>query len=307
MLEINQGFWGVFTAWAYGSADEVTAVKRRGKQLMTRRRRGTLPKGLAPEYWRAVYTAVELLWNDLPDVDKNTWRYGWKKYGNTGRDEFGHWNMNLVGRWSRFLRRRPPTQGLERRVRDYPGSEPLPPNILCLLPGEWLYYSQRPPVLKSYWRYSPGYGPTPAAAWADAWGLVLAQAWQPNASFIPQNSGQLMEPTPGSFYALAFQCRAQFQLGGFDFYCWREQAFSFGLGTSNPITVTAGCRIGDTVFPARRASLQWPEIRGINGKERLTPWCEDLNGWAPPPLPGAVGESTGWHVGDTWQSFYYRK
>jgi len=296
MLNVNNNFWGVFTAWAYASMDEITAVKRGKRQTLQKRRRGVIPAGAAPSYWRQIYTIVEELWNDLPEADKNTWRYGWKKYGNTGRDEFGHWNMNLVGRWSKLLRTRPAVQSTWKRHTDYPGSEAVASRYICGLPGTWQPWSGWPDYVEGQRRIVNASGPTIAAAYAAAVALLPGQPWENWGYQIAGNFSFAHQYAPGSIMATIVQRWSRIKLGGLAGYAWRDQYFRFFTGSPY-----GGCTDRPWLFDGQQYgagwyTVDWPNIRALSVAQVVTPRWDDVTGWDPPPPPTQLDQDTGWNI-----------
>lgn len=295
----------VFVAAVAGSAGGVTITRTRSGTSIQARRRGVLARGLPPAYWRKVYGTVEELWNALPDVDKVTWLYGWKKGGNTGRDEFGHWNMNLVGRWGRWLRRRPNVQGVERRKTDYPGSEPVPALFLGCLPGSWLYFNGNPPVVSAEQRYATATAGSVAAAWAAAWAALLAKPWTPQGVWLGHNYG-FVGGSGMTYTGYAYQGRSTLAIGPMGGYTWSGMRLNLVNGYALGGAVDLPWGFGSYVFPTGKRNWDWPDIRAFTVNSLAVPPFRDMGNWDPPAAPAARYAYKGWYVGTCLLSYNWR-
>jgi len=283
----------VLIADAAGSAANFT-IGRRGKiAQLQKRRRGVVPKGAAPAYWREVYVLVELIWNNMSEADKDTWRYGWKRPGDTGRDSFGHWNMNLVGRWGVWLRQHPGREFYTARVTDWPGSEALPPWANDCLPGAWQSQTGWAPFTQTYRRYGLGWGATRNGAWNMAKAALLAAPWAPSVAMQPRNRGELLGDWSG-YNAEIWQVRASVERSLAGVMTWRGPELTiWGQELGEPAGQLPWT-VGPYQMPAGQRRREVPEFRTKSPPVAINWQVLDAGNWAVPPQPSPTATESGW-------------
>lgn len=293
---LPSAFWQPFASTMMGSAAGMTIARRNHRYELQQRRRGVIPKGNPATYWRRVYIIVEQLWLRLPDADKESWLYGRKPRGMTARDYFGHWNMNLVGRWGKWVRHRPPGMSYTKRKTDYPSSEALPLDQDACLFGAWHLYSGLCPRMSSESRAANVAGGSLLGAWNAAWASLLVKPWTPGTVTSGHNYGYV-SGSGASYRGWAYQSRTVLTIGGLAGYAWRGQRLYWVNGGPAGGCTDTQYRLGNRLYGPERESIEWPDIRGIGPAERLTPELADAGTWAQPPAPGARYVYKGWYVG----------
>lgn len=305
MANLSSGFFGPFVAEARGSAAGVTVTKRNNRWEAQKRRRGVVPAGDPARYWRKVYVVVERLWNDLPPADKATWLYGKKPIGLTARDYFGRWNMNLAGRWSRWVRQRPQGMQYKSRKTDWAGAEPLPIAMDACLYGAWHHFAGSPPIGSAQYRGASATAGSLAAAWAAAWAALAAKPWVEISAWVGHNYG-FVGGSGGSYTGWAFQGRCVLAIGPIAGYAWRKQALTFINGYGLTGAQDIQFKFGESFYGPGRRSCVWPQIRDGGPATRYRPALTDVGNWAPPPAPSSRYQYRGWYVGGMYLQYDWR-
>lgn len=295
IASLNGGFWGPFAAGMAGSAAGVTVAKKNKRYEIQKRRRGVIPRGNPSAFWRKVYGAVERLWNDMGAGDKASWLYGGCPRGLTPRDYFGRWNMNLVGRWSRWVRMRPAGMQYRSRKTDYPGAEAVPADIDACLFGHWMNYSMNCPAWASEFRGATGTGGNVAAAWAAAWGALLGKKWTAMSGWVGHNYG-FVGGYGASYTGYAFQGRCRLRVAGGECYAWRNQHLRLTNGYPAGGAVDLQWALGGRYFGPEKRLLDWPDIWATGPGTVWNPPLEDVGNWAAPPAPVARYVYKGWYI-----------
>lgn len=184
-------FFGVLAQDFRGSMGKTLHKKVYGKRIITSKPKHVLAQGVAPEFWREVYTATERLWLTLNHAQRDDWLHNSGYRGGSGRDYFGHVNMRQVGIYQQWLPVKPPIcrQGL---VADMlAGGVPIPAYLRGCLPTSWVATYGGLTTPNSEERIAVAPGLTPSAAVDAAYALIPGIPWTNSIDTRAQHTAQV--------------------------------------------------------------------------------------------------------------------
>jgi hypothetical protein len=290
---------------SYGPIAGQTARKHGTVTAKRPPRRPTPPAGTAAAYWREIYSRVEALWSQLPTPDKNAWRYGWKPRHQSPRDYFSRWNINLVGRYDRYVKT-PPARHLERGLFiDETTAVPVPAEILHG-PCPWTFNAGTPGVISN----PLGRSATRAAfalpgAWTAAFAAVAAAPWIPVPGTRPSNYGYV-DWYSGKYYVTAYQSFATVTFPATDARVWRAPTFYYRIAhtaASHYCGHYAGCR---KIVQAAGVDVLQPAPDNINLRAAVEWRLADADAWSPPPCPPPGVDCCGYRGVEAYLMYTWR-